>query len=79
MLRSILAAVIAGTEPDLKINSEAQSYLQAELALNQAGGQGGGQAQGMFMHSHHPWRAWLPLALSHIPGAVALIIISAYG
>ena len=41
MLRSILAAVIAGTEPDLKINSEAQSYLQAELALNQAGGQGG--------------------------------------
>ena len=46
ILRSILAAVIAGTEPDLDINPAAQAYLQTELARNQAGGGEGGEGEG---------------------------------
>ena len=83
MLRSILAAVIAGTEPDLEINSEAQTYLRAELALNQAGGQGGVLRLRVCYTMLHaasaftlPLACMAPLALRHMPGAVALIIIS---
>ena len=45
VLRSILSAVKAGTNPDLDINPAAQTYLQAELAKNQAG-RGGGEEGG---------------------------------
>ena len=43
VLRSILSAVIAGTNPNLDINPAAQTYLQAELAKSQAGGGEGGR------------------------------------
>ena len=47
MLRSILAAVKAGTDPNLDITPAAQAYLQAELARNKAGGEGGGNDYGL--------------------------------
>ena len=45
-----MAAIKAGTSPNLDINPAAQNYLHAELKRNQAGGGEGGMGEKSLAH-----------------------------